>query len=157
MTTAHDFQATAIDGRVIDLRDYAGKLLLIVNVASRCGYTPQYEGLERLYREHRARGFLVLGFPCNQFGAQEPGTSTQIQEFCSLNYDVSFPMFEKVDVNGPSAHPLFQFLCSRERTTQPIEWNFTKFLVDGEGQVVERFEPGVAPEAIEPTVVRALA
>lgn len=152
MTTAHDFRATSIDGQDVALRDYAGKLLLIVNVASRCGLTPQYQGLERLFREYRDRGLCVLGFPCNQFGAQEPGTAAEIKEFCARSYDVTFPLFAKVDVNGPEAHPLFAFL----RGDQPISWNFTKFLVDREGRLVERFEPTVTPDAIEQTIQRAL-
>jgi len=158
--TVHDFAATAIDGTEVPLRRYAGHVLLIVNVASRCGYTPQYEGLERLYRTHRERGLVVLGFPCNQFGGQEPGRESEIAAFCGATYDVTFPLFSKVDVNGPSAHPLFAHLKSQQSGWlgfDRIKWNFTKFLVDRRGVAIERFGPADAPDRIEPAVVRALA
>jgi glutathione peroxidase len=133
-------------------------VLLIVNTASKCGFTPQYEGLEALYRKHRDRGFAVLGFPCNQFGAQEPGDAAEIASFCSLTYDVSFPMFAKIDVNGPAAHPLYGFLKKEKKGllgSEGIKWNFTKFLVDRSGAVVDRFAPTTKPEALE-TAVEAL-
>jgi len=149
MTSAHDFEAKTIDGDDRPLSDYEGKALLVVNVASECGLTPQYEGLEKLYREMRDRGLEVLGFPCNQFGKQEPGTEADIKEFCSTKYDVTFPMFGKIEVNGEGRHPLYQWLTSQE--TEPegpgdIEWNFGKFVIDGGGRIVARFEPPTAPD-----------
>ena len=157
MTTAHDFTAKTIDGTDKSLREYAGKPLLVVNVASRCGLTPQYEGLEALYRQYRARGLEVLGFPCNQFGAQEPGTEEQIKSFCETRYAVTFPLFAKLDVNGGTRHPLYAFLTSQP--TQPdgpgdIVWNFAKFLVDKQGRVVARFSPTVTPS--DPQLVQAI-
>ncbi len=152
MTTAYDFSATTIDGSVQKLADYKGRPLLIVNVASKCGFTPQYTGLEALYRKFKDRGLVVLGFPCDQFGHQEPGDEAEIKNFCSLNYDVSFPLFAKVDVNGRDAHPLYQWLKSEKSGflgTEGIKWNFTKFLVDGNGQVVKRYAPTDTPEKIE--------
>jgi len=157
--TVYDFTATSIAGETVPLRRYAGHVLLVVNVASRCGYTPQYRELEDLYRLHRERGFAVLGFPCNQFGGQEPGSQTQIQRFCTETYDVTFPLFSKVDVNGPMAHPLFVHLKSRKGGwlgIAAIKWNFTKFLVDRHGDVIGRFGPGDRPTAIEPRIVQAL-
>src|SRR5690606_15072107 len=139
--------------------DYQGKVLLIVNVASKCGFTPQYTGLEELYRKYRGQGLVVLGFPCNQFGSQEPGDEAEIRQFCSLNYDVSFPMFAKVDVNGDQAHPLFRFLKKEGRGvlgTEAIKWNFTKFLVDRDGQVVRRYAPTDTPERIEKDLAAVL-
>jgi glutathione peroxidase len=139
---------------------YRGRTLLIVNVASRCGFTPQYEGLERLYRKHKDRGFVVLAFPCDQFGHQEPGTDTQIKDFCAREYDVTFPVFAKTDVNGDRAHPLFKFLKSARKGrlgVGRIAWNFTKFLVDREGNVVERYSSRHTPERIEGTIVKVLA
>jgi glutathione peroxidase len=152
MTTTHDFTATTIDGNDKALKDYAGKVLLVVNVASQCGLTPQYEGLQKLYDQYRARGLEVLGFPCNQFGSQEPGTEGQIKTFCETRFGVTFPLFAKLEVNGAARHPLYAFL-----TTQPtrpdgpgdIQWNFAKFLVDKSGQVVARFSPTVAPSSPE--------
>jgi glutathione peroxidase len=141
--------ATTIDGRTESLGTYRGRPLLIVNVASRCGYTPQYAGLERLYRDFKDRGLVVLGFPCNQFGAQEPGTEEEIAAFCSTRYDVTFPLFAKVDVNGPHAHPLFQLLKSAQKGvlgTESIKWNFTKFLVGRDGTVLRRYAPNDAPD-----------
>jgi glutathione peroxidase len=149
-----------IDGRTVTLDDWRGQVLLIVNVASRCGYTPQYADLERLHRTYRDRGFAVLGFPCNQFGGQEPGTSEEIRRFCTLTYDVTFPMFARVDVNGPHAHPLFRRLKSAHPGlfgSEAIKWNFTKFLVDRSGRVIARYGPRDAPSAIEPAIQRAIA
>ena len=150
--TLYDFTARTIDGQERSMADYRGQVLLIVNVASKCGYTPQYEGLEALYRRRGPSRFTVLGFPCDQFGHQEPGTEEEIAQFCGTKYDVTFPMFAKIDVNGAQAHPLFQYLKSAKRGilgTETIKWNFTKFLVDRTGQVVERFAPKDTPEAVE--------
>ena len=157
--TVHDFTAISIAGEPIPLSRYAGQVLLVVNVASRCGYTPQYRELENVYRSHRGRGFVVLGFPCNQFGGQEPGSPEQILMFCSETYDVTFPIFGKVDVNGPNAHPLFVHLKSRKSGwlgIDAIKWNFTKFLVDRRGEVIGRFGPADRPNTIEPEIVEAL-
>ncbi len=150
MTTIYDFSATSLSGEPVALADYAGKVLLIVNTASACGFTPQYEGLEALYRAYGPRGLVVLGFPCNQFGRQEPGDAAAIASFCKLNYDVSFPMFQKIDVNGDAAHPLYNFLKSEKAgwIGSAIKWNFTKFLVNRSGNVAGRFGPMVRPEAL---------
>jgi glutathione peroxidase len=151
MTTVHDFEARSLAGTPVALRDYAGKVLLIVNTASQCGFTPQYQGLEELYRKYRDRGLVVLGFPCNQFGAQEPGSASEIGSFCEKNYGVSFPMFDKIDVNGAAAHPLYHWLKQAARGvlgTERIKWNFTKFLLDRNGQVVERYAPATKPQAL---------
>lgn len=159
MSEIHGFDVTAIDGETFSLERYRGRPLLIVNVASRCGMTPQYAGLEALYRKFKDRGLAVLGFPCNQFGGQEPGSAQEIGAFCRQNYDITFPMFMKVDVNGPNAHPLFRFLKSQKKGllgTEAIKWNFTKFLVDRSGQVVERFGSRRTPESIEPEIERLL-
>jgi glutathione peroxidase len=148
----YDFEAVTIDGRTQSLSDYTGKMVLIVNVASACGYTPQYAGLEALYRKHKDDGFVVLGFPCNQFGSQEPGTEEEIAKFCEANYGVTFPLFAKVDVNGDNEHPLFTWLKSQKKGifgTAAIKWNFSKFLVDRNGEVVKRYGSGDTPEAIE--------
>lgn len=149
--TIYDFHLPLLDGPMLDLAAFRGQVLLLVNTASRCGFTPQYAGLEQLYRSYRQRGFAVLGFPCNQFGRQEPGSPAEIASFCRGKYGVSFPMFEKIDVNGPDAHPLFRLL-KREQPgwlgilgASRIRWNFTKFLVDREGRVVARFGPSIAP------------
>ncbi|MEA3247606.1 MAG: glutathione peroxidase [Gemmatimonadota bacterium] len=150
--TVFDFSARDITGADRPLADFRGQVLLIVNVASRCGRTPQYAGLEALHRKYAGRGFAVLGFPCNQFGAQEPGDEAQIAQFCSLNYDVTFPMFAKVDVNGSDAHPLFEHLKAEAPGilgTEGIKWNFTKFLVDRSGRVRKRFGSRDEPEAFE--------
>lgn len=155
MGTVYDFSAKRLGGDDISLDTFRGNVLLIVNVASQCGFTPQYQGLEELYRKYAAKGFAVLGFPCNQFGAQEPGDAAEIAEFCSLTYDVSFPMFEKIDVNGPKAHPLYDFLKKEQKGilgTEPIKWNFTKFLVDRLGQVKERYAPTTKPADIAPAI-----
>jgi len=144
----YDFSADLLDGRTIRLADFKGTVLLIVNTASQCGFTPQYGALEELYRAKKERGFAVLGFPCNQFGAQEPGSSEEIANFCERNYGVSFPIFSKIDVNGPMTHPLYRLLKQSRRGllgTQRIKWNFTKFLVDRRGNVVGRFAPATGP------------
>ena len=159
MTTIHDFSANTLEGKPVALRDFAGKVLLVVNTASKCGFTPQYEGLEALYEQYRDRGLAVLGFPCNQFGAQEPGTAAEIGAFCQKNYGVSFPMFEKIDVNGATAHPLYQWLKSNARGllgSEAIKWNFTKFLVDRNGKVVDRFAPTTKPEDLKSKVEELL-
>jgi glutathione peroxidase len=147
----YQFSAPLLDDRPVSLGDFKGRVLLIVNTASQCGFTPQYAGLEELHRAYKDRGFEVLGFPCNQFGAQEPGSAGDIGAFCERNYGVTFPIFAKIDVNGPTAHPLYQFLKSRKPGifgTEAIKWNFTKFLVDREGRVVERYGPSTEPKAI---------
>ena len=149
--TIFDFSVRSIDNRDETLSKYRGSVLLIVNTASQCGLTPQYEQLEKLYRTHKDRGLVVLGFPCNQFGDQEPEGEEKISEFCTLNYGVSFPMFAKIDVNGDSAHPLYRFLKSAKPGllgTEPIKWNFTKFLVDRDGHVMGRYAPMTAPESM---------
>ena len=159
MTTVHDFKASALDGTERSLADWHGKVLLIVNVASRCGLTPQYTGLEALQRKYAARGFEVLGFPCNQFGAQEPGSAEEIRDFCSTRYDVTFPMFAKVDVNGGDAHPLWRHLKEQKPGLlgiEAIKWNFTKFLVDREGHVIKRYAPTDEPATIERDIEAAL-
>ncbi len=158
--SAYDFAVTAIDGRPQPLEAFRGKTLLIVNVASACGFTPQYAGLEALYRKFKDRGFAVLGFPCDQFGHQEPGTEAEIQTFCKLTYDVTFPLFSKIDVNGANAHPLFQFLKSEKKGvlgTEAIKWNFTKFLVNANGEVAKRYGSSDAPEKIAPDIEKLLA
>jgi glutathione peroxidase len=155
----YDLDAATLDGRTERLDRYRGRVLLIVNVASRCGYTPQYAGLEALHRRHADRGFSVLAFPCNQFGGQEPGAADEIRRFCSETYGVTFPLFAKIDVNGPHAHPLYRWL-TREKPgllgIGAIKWNFTKFLVGRDGRVLKRFGPRDAPEALEADVVAAL-
>ncbi|WP_310498642.1 glutathione peroxidase [Sandarakinorhabdus sp.] len=160
MTNVHDFTAKAIDGRDVPLSEYDGKVLLIVNTASKCGFTPQYEGLEALQRQYGPRGFSVLGFPCNQFGAQEPGEESEIATFCKLTYDVDFPLFAKVDVNGDTAHPLFKALKKAAPGllgSEAIKWNFTKFLVGKDGQVVDRYAPTTKPEALTGDIEKLLA
>ena len=159
MTGVHDFSAKTIDGRTQKLADFKGKTLLVVNVASKCGFTPQYQGLEALHRKLAPRGFAVLGFPCDQFGHQEPGDEAEIRNFCSLNYDVTFPMFAKVEVNGEGAHPLYKHLKKEAKGvlgTEAVKWNFTKFLVDKDGKVVERYAPTDKPEALEKDIVALL-
>ncbi len=156
----YTFDVEAIDGTVRSMDAWRGQLLLIVNVASRCGYTPQYAGLEALYRKHRDQGFAVLGFPCNQFGGQEPGSNEDIRQFCALTYDVTFPLFARVDVNGADAHPLFRWLKSQKPGlfgSEAIKWNFTKFLVSRSGEVIGRYGSRDTPEAIEADIARALA
>ena len=155
-----DFSATAIDGSPTELAQYAGSVVLVVNTASACGFTPQLAGLEELWRTYRDRGLVVLGFPCNQFGGQDPGSEAQISEFCSLTYDVTFPMFAKVEVNGADAHPLFGWLRSEARGalgTSRIKWNFTKFLVGRDGTVRGRYGSTTTPSAIAPDIEAALA
>ena len=159
MATVYDFQADDIDGKNRSLAEFKGKALLIVNVASKCGFTPQYTGLEALYRKHKEQGFAVLGFPCDQFGHQEPGDAEEIRNFCSLNYDVSFPMFAKIEVNGDNAHPLYRHLKKEAKGllgSEGIKWNFTKFLVDKHGKVVRRYAPTDKPESLEKDVVALL-
>ena len=171
MTSVYDFTAIAPDGSQVPLRQYEGKVLLIVNVASKCGLTPQYEGLESLYRDDRDRGLEILGFPCNQFREQEPGTDAEIQEFCKATFDVTFPVLSKIEVNGPGAHPLYQYLRTQApgdfgpsygrfyeaisklrpeaNGTDEIKWNFTKFLAGRDGTVIKRYEPPVPPADIK--------
>jgi glutathione peroxidase len=150
MSSIYDFTATSLGGEDVSLNRFAGQVLLIVNTASACGFTPQYKGLEKLQQAYGPRGFSILGFPCNQFGRQEPGNAAQIQQFCASNYAVSFPMFDKIDVNGDHAHPLYQYLKGeRSGLLGPsIKWNFTKFLVDRSGKVVARHAPTTTPEAL---------
>lgn len=158
MSTVYDFAANTIDGNDTSLRDYAGRVLLVVNTASKCGFTPQYEGLERLHEKLAPEGLTVLGFPCNQFGQQEPGSASEIGAFCRKNYGVSFPMFAKVDVNGEHAHPLYRFLTRQKKGilgTARIKWNFTKFLVNRAGEVVARYAPLKKPADLE-APIRAL-
>ena len=159
MTSIYDFAAKTLQGKEVSLGDYRGKAMLIVNTASKCGFTPQYEGLEHLYRAHQRDGLVVLGFPCNQFGAQEPGGPEEIGAFCQTNYGVSFPMFEKIDVNGPDAHPLYKYLTREKRGilgTAGIKWNFTKFLIDRAGKIVARYSPLTKPESLEAPVSKLL-
>lgn len=147
----YDFQAKTIEGTIKNFSDYKGAVLLIVNTASKCGFTGQYEGLESLYRQLKDKNFFILGFPCNQFGHQEPGDENEIKKFCQLTYNVSFPLFAKIDVNGPGTHPVFQFLKNQKKGflgTEKIKWNFTKFLIARDGQVLERYSPTVKPESI---------
>ena len=152
MATVHDFSAHTIDGKPIDLSDYKGKALLVVNTASECGLTPQYAGLEELHKRYAGKGFAVLGFPCNQFGAQEPGSEKQIAQFCETRFGVTFPLFAKVDVNGDAAHPLFKHLKAATPEKDAIKWNFAKFLVDQEGGVVKRYAPTAEPASIAPDI-----
>lgn len=151
MASIYDFSATTIDGAEQSLSAYRGKTLLIVNVASKCGFTPQYEGLEKLYRDYAARGLVVLGFPCDQFAHQEPGDEAEIKNFCTLNYDVTFPLFAKIEVNGDKTHPLYRFLKKQAKGllgSEAVKWNFTKFLVDKNGDVVRRYAPTDTPASI---------
>ncbi len=154
-----DIALTMIDGTPTSMSAYKGRVLLIVNVASKCGYTTQYAGLEALYRRHKAQGLTILGFPCDQFGHQEPGNEEEIKAFCSLTYDVTFPMFAKLEVNGPGTHPLYQHLKAAKPGllgTQAIKWNFTKFLVGRNGRVLRRYATADTPEQIEPDLLRLL-
>jgi len=158
--SVYDFDAKTIDGANTKLDAYKGKALLIVNVASKCGFTPQYEGLEALYKKYKDRGFAILGFPCDQFGHQEPGDEKAIKEFCSLTYEVSFPMFAKIKVNGDDAHPLYKYLKAQEKGflgTEFIKWNFTKFLIDRNGHVVKRYGSADKPESIDKDIQPLLA
>jgi glutathione peroxidase len=157
--TAYDFTAETLEGRPAPLADYRGQVLLIVNTASKCGFTPQYTGLEALWTKYKDRGLTVLGFPCNQFGAQEPGDAAEIASFCSLTYDVTFPMMTKVEVNGSKAHPLWAWLKNSKKGllgSESIKWNFTKFLIDRNGQVIARFGPTTEPKALEGAIEAAL-
>jgi glutathione peroxidase len=159
-TTAYDFDAAALDGTTQSLADYRGKVMLIVNVASKCGFTPQYTGLEDLWREYGPQGLVVLGFPCDQFGHQEPGNSDEIRNFCSLTYDVSFPMFAKVEVNGGNAHPLWKWLKDEKGGLlgfDGIKWNFTKFLIGQDGKVIKRYAPTEKPASMAADIRQALA
>ncbi|MFO1384718.1 MAG: glutathione peroxidase [Chitinivorax sp.] len=145
----YSFKAPRLNGQEQSLADYQGKVMLVVNTASKCAFTPQYEGLEKVYQQYKDKGLVVLGFPCNQFGAQEPGGKEEIQEFCQLNYGVSFPMFDKIDVNGHNTHPLYEYLKKQATGvlgSESIKWNFTKFLVNRDGKVVDRFAPTTKPE-----------
>ncbi len=155
----YDFSATLNNGKEKKLSAYKGKVLLIVNTASRCGFTPQYKGLQELYAKYRDRGFELLAFPCDQFGHQEPGSDEEIKQFCELNYSVEFPLFSKVEVNGEGAHPLYKFLRSQKSglLSDSIKWNFTKFLIDKQGKVVERYAPMTPPERIASDIERQLA
>ena len=158
--SVYDFEALSIDGKPAQLSTQRGKVLLIVNTASQCGFTPQFGGLEQLWKDYRDRGLVVIGFPSNQFGGQDPGGNDQIASFCEMNYGVSFPMMAKVEVNGGNAHPLWQFLTKEARGvlgTQAIKWNFTKFLIGRDGQVIKRYAPTVSPSAIAPDIEAALA
>lgn len=161
-TSVYSFSAPLLDGRQVSLNEFRGQVLLIVNTASRCGFTPQYSALESLYRKHHARGFTVLAFPCNQFGAQEPGSPAEIAQFCATNYGVSFPVFAKFEVNGSGAHALYRLLKRQKPgrfgliTGGRIMWNFTKFLVDRSGRVVARYGPAIPPAKIEPHLERLL-
>jgi glutathione peroxidase len=159
MPSVYDFEVKDIHGKAVPLSRYKGKVLLIVNTASKCGFTPQYKGLEALHQKYHARGLEVLGFPCNQFGAQEPGTEDEIASFCELNFGVTFPLFAKVDVNGDDAAPLYRHLKQAKPGllgSEAIKWNFTKFLVDRKGNVVERFAPNTEPDALAGDVEKLL-
>lgn len=157
--TVYNYEVTTISGEDKSLADYRGNVLLIVNTASKCGFTPQYEGLQQLYDKYQQDGFEILGFPSNQFMNQEPGSDDEISSFCQLNYGVTFPMFSKIDVNGKNAHPLFQFLTKEAPgvLTDQVKWNFTKFLIDKEGNVLKRYAPKTKPEEIEADIQAALA
>ena len=160
MTTAYEFEAVDIDGNNVSLADYRGKALLIVNVASKCGFTPQYTGLEKLWQDYRERGLVVLGFPCDQFGNQEPGNEEEIKNFCSLTYEVDFPMFAKIEVNGTDAHPLWKWLKKEKGGLlgiDAIKWNFTKFLVGRDGKPLTRYAPTDKPESMAGDIESALA
>ncbi|TFW02023.1 glutathione peroxidase [Oxalobacteraceae bacterium OM1] len=160
MTTVYDFKAAGIDGTPVDLAQYQGKVLLIVNTASECGFTPQYKGLEQVYQQFKDKGVEVLGFPCNQFGKQEPGNAEEISAFCERNYGVSFPLFDKIDVNGDAAHPLFKHLKNEAKGllgSEAIKWNFTKFLVKKDGTVFKRYAPQTEPKDLLKDIEKLLA
>ena len=160
MASIHDFTVKDIHGKDVKLDTYKGKALLIVNTASACGFTPQYKGLEALYQKLHGKGLVVLGFPCNQFGAQEPGTEAEIESFCEVNYGVTFPLFAKIDVNGDSAAPLYKYLKTAKPGllgSEAIKWNFTKFLVNGKGNVVERYAPNAEPASLAGDIEKVLA
>ena len=154
----YDMSAKTINGEEQSMQEYAGKVVLVVNTASKCGFTPQYKGLQTLYEEYKDQGLVILGFPCDQFAHQEPGGEDQIAEFCQMNYGVNFPMFSKIDVNGKNAHPIYKFLKSetKGKLLKAIKWNFTKFLIDREGNMVKRYEPVVKPEEIAPDIAALL-
>ena len=157
--TFYDFNATSIIGENISMSKYKGKVVLVVNTASKCGFTPQYEGLQKLYENHEENNFTILGFPCNQFSEQEPGTHKEIQNFCQTNYDITFPLFEKIDVNGDNTHPLYKFLKSEATGimwSESIKWNFTKFLVDKKGKVITRYGSSTKPKKIEQAILKLL-
>ena len=159
MTTIADFTVTTNRGETLDLASKKGKVLLVVNTASKCGFTPQYDGLEKVYQQYKERGFEVLGFPCNQFGAQEPGNADEIQEFCKLNFGVTFPLMAKVEVNGPEASPLYDWMKGEAKGlmgSTSIKWNFTKFLIDRQGKVVRRYAPTDKPERIAKAIEELL-
>ena len=159
MAALHDLSAQTLDGREAPLSEFAGQVLLVVNTASKCGFTPQYAGLQSLYDEYKGQGFAVLGFPCNQFGAQEPGDEAEIGAFCERNYGVDFPMFAKIEVNGPGTHPVYKHLKRAAPGllgSESIKWNFTKFLVDRDGRVVERYAPTARPEDLKPAIEKLL-
>ncbi|MEH0152540.1 glutathione peroxidase [Limibacter armeniacum] len=156
--TFYEFEATNIQGKNVPMESFKGKTVVVVNTASKCGLTPHYKGLEKLYNKYKDRGLVVLGFPCNQFGEQEPGSAEDIQEFCQLNYGVSFPMFDKVDVNGENAHPIFEYLKSELNgfLGNKIKWNFTKFLIDKNGKPVKRFAPTTKPDRMEASIEKII-
>ena len=159
MTTAYDFSARTLEGTDLSLDAYRGKAMLVVNTASKCGFTPQYTGLEKLFEKYQDKGLVVLGFPCDQFGHQEPGDAEEIRNFCSLNYDVKFPLYEKVEVNGAQAHPLWKWLKKEKPGLlgmEAVKWNFTKFRVDKQGKVVKRYAPTDTPEKIEKDIAALL-
>ncbi|RDX36332.1 glutathione peroxidase [Kangiella sp. HD9-110m-PIT-SAG07] len=159
MTTIYDYSAVLNNGQEVSLKDYEGKVLLIVNTASACGFTPQYEGLEKLYQEFSGQGLEILAFPCNQFGKQESGSDDEIKDFCDLNFNISFPLFQKIDVNGDSAHPVYQHLkqeASGFLGSQKIKWNFTKFLVDKNGKVIDRYGSVTKPETLKDDIRKLL-
>ena len=160
MTTIYDFQAEMLEGEQKKFSEYQGKVLLIVNTASQCGLTPQFEGLEQLYQDYQSKSLIILGFPCNQFAHQDPLTNEEIGGFCQRNYGVSFPMFAKVDVNGSTAHPLYQYLTTEAKGilgSQKIKWNFTKFLINQEGKVIKRYAPLIKPEKIAKDIQKILS
>jgi glutathione peroxidase len=158
-TSFYDFSATTLQGKNVSMESYKGKVVIVINTASKCGFTPQYEGLEKLYRDYKDKGLVILGFPCNQFGKQEPGNSKQISEGCLINYGVSFPMFSKIDVNGENAHPIYKYLKSELNGTfgSFIKWNFTKFMIDKNGKPYKRFSPTTEPEKLRTHIEALLA
>lgn len=159
MTSIYQFEAELLDGKIKSFADYEGKVLLIVNTASKCGFTPQFAGLEKLYQEYKDQGLLVLGFPCNQFGGQDPGSNEQIGSYCQKNYGVNFPMFSKVNVKGPEAHVVFRYLTNNSKGIlgNGIKWNFTKFLIGKDGKVLNRYAPTTKPEDLHSDIEKALA
>ncbi len=154
----YDYSAVKMNGTEVKMDEFAGQVVIVVNTASKCGFTPQFEGLEELYKKYKDKGLVILGFPCNQFAAQDPGDNKEIEGFCKLNYGVTFPMFQKIDVNGDNEHPLYTYLKSEQKGTlgSKIKWNFTKFLIDREGNVVDRYAPTVEPSKMEKDIVKLL-